>query len=210
MSNGWFCVWRKIEEDQTWSRGLEYRGLMITILQKTNWKAGYFLGNKIEPGQFATSASNLADELEISRQKCQRMLKKVEDDGFIKVENVSNRFTKITVVNWERYQSAGKVGEQQVSNQRATGEQPAGTIEQSNKEIKKQKTFLPPSVEEVGAYCTERNNGIDPQQLLDHYEANGWMRGKTKIKDWKACVRTWENKRNKESKPKQQIVPDWM
>ena len=60
--------------------------------------------------------------------------------------------------------------------------------------------FVPPTVEEVKAYCLERKNGIDPQAFIDHYTANNWMRGKTKISDWKACVRTWENRR-KEEKP---------
>jgi len=57
--------------------------------------------------------------------------------------------------------------------------------------------FAPPSVEEVGAYCLERGNGIDPSAFIDHYAANGWMRGKNKIKDWKACVRTWEQRQPK-------------
>lgn len=58
-----------------------------------------------------------------------------------------------------------------------------------------EKKFAPPSVEDVAAYCLERHNGIDPQAFVDHYEANGWMRGKTKLKNWKAAVRTWEQKR---------------
>lgn len=52
--------------------------------------------------------------------------------------------------------------------------------------------FTPPTLSDVQDYCTERGNKVDPQKFLDHYEANGWVRGKTKIKDWKACVRTWE------------------
>jgi hypothetical protein len=52
--------------------------------------------------------------------------------------------------------------------------------------------FAPPTYEEVKSYCEERGNSIDPQRFIDHYEANGWMRGKTKIKNWRACVRTWE------------------
>lgn len=55
--------------------------------------------------------------------------------------------------------------------------------------------FIPPTVEEVSAYCRERNNGIDPEAFIAHYEASKWMRGNTKIRDWKACVRTWEAKR---------------
>ena len=68
----------------------------------------------------------------------------------------------------------------------------------------KQVRFSPPSVEEVDAYCRERGNGIDAQSFVDHYEANGWMRGKTKIKDWRACVRTWE--RDSYGKPKKMIT----
>jgi len=61
---------------------------------------------------------------------------------------------------------------------------------------KKSVKFIPPLSYEVAQYCHERNNKVDPQSFIDHYEANGWMRGKTKIKDWKACVRTWEQKSN--------------
>lgn len=63
--------------------------------------------------------------------------------------------------------------------------------------------FKPPTVEEVAAYCAERNNGIDPQAFIGYYASANWFRGKTKIKDWKACVRTWEQ-RDKESPPKPQ------
>ena len=57
---------------------------------------------------------------------------------------------------------------------------------------KNSRRFVPPTVEEVRAYCEERQNGIDAQHFVDHYTAGGWMRNKTPIKDWKACVRTWE------------------
>lgn len=59
------------------------------------------------------------------------------------------------------------------------------------------KRFKIPTVEDVINYCNERCNNIDAQEFVDHYTANGWMRGKAKIKDWKACVHTWENNSNK-------------
>ena len=59
-------------------------------------------------------------------------------------------------------------------------------------ETKKTGRFTPPSLQEVTDYCKERSNSVDPSSFIDHYDANGWVRGKTKIKDWKACVRTWE------------------
>jgi hypothetical protein len=66
------------------------------------------------------------------------------------------------------------------------------------------KRFVPPTVEQVQEYCDHRCNNVDPQKFVDHYIGNGWVRGRTKIKDWKACVRTWEgNDKPKEIQGKQ-------
>ena len=62
--------------------------------------------------------------------------------------------------------------------------------------------FVKPSVEEIAAYCAERNNNIDPQQFFDFYESKGWKVGNQSMKDWKAAVRTWERR----EKPKK-ILP---
>ena len=56
----------------------------------------------------------------------------------------------------------------------------------------KAKRFIPPTVEEVAAYCRERGNHVDAQRWFDYYTANGWKVGRNPMKDWKACVRTWE------------------
>ena len=60
--------------------------------------------------------------------------------------------------------------------------------------------FTPPTVEEVQDYCWERGNAVDPQRFVDYYTSNGWMVGKNKMKDWKAAVRTWEQKEGKAPK----------
>ena len=62
--------------------------------------------------------------------------------------------------------------------------------------------FIPPNVIEVRAYCNERKNHVDPQRFVDFYTSKGWMVGKTKMKDWRAAVRTWE----KDDKPKGDTV----
>lgn len=59
------------------------------------------------------------------------------------------------------------------------------------------KRFSPPSLDEVSAYCLERGNTVDPQRFIDFYESKGWKVGNTKMKDWKAAVRTWENRDKK-------------
>lgn len=65
--------------------------------------------------------------------------------------------------------------------------------------------FVPPTLEEVANYCKERNNNIEPEAFIDFYESKGWMVGKNKMKDWKACIRNWERS-HKDSPKKRGVV----
>jgi len=71
---------------------------------------------------------------------------------------------------------------------------------------KETKRFTPPTVDEVKAYCRERNNNIDAEYFVDYYEARNWELNKgRKVKDWKACVRTWEHNNFKRNGKKTNI-----
>ena len=68
-----------------------------------------------------------------------------------------------------------------------------------NKNICKKNTkevsrFAPPTLEEVSAYCKERGNHVNPERFIDFYASKGWKVGNQPMKDWKACVRTWEQR----------------
>ena len=80
-----------------------------------------------------------------------------------------------------------------------------GSVEEDAADInvghKPTKRFIPPTVDEVREYCFERGNSIDPQRFVDYYTSNGWMVGKNKMKDWKAAVRTWEQKDKPQGRP---------
>ena len=58
----------------------------------------------------------------------------------------------------------------------------------------KRKRFVRPSLREVEQYIREIGGSTDAQQWMDFYESKGWKVGKTPMKDWKACVRTWERR----------------
>lgn len=64
------------------------------------------------------------------------------------------------------------------------------------------KKFVPPTVDEVRAYCQERGNNIDPEYFVDHYSSKGWMVGSKKMVDWKAAIRNWERNEKKWQKEK--------
>lgn len=79
---------------------------------------------------------------------------------------------------------------------------PVGDVEK-----KERKRFVKPTEDEVAAYCKERGNTIDAAAFVAFYDSNGWKVGKNPMKDWKAAIRTWEQKRKQEftsSQPKKQ------
>jgi len=68
-------------------------------------------------------------------------------------------------------------------------------IEKSKEEKKEASArFVPPTVEQVREYCQSRGNSVDPEYFVAHYNANGWVQGKSarKLKSWKDAVITWE------------------
>lgn len=76
------------------------------------------------------------------------------------------------------------------------------TKELSTKDIgDKRKRFVPPTLEEVKAYCMERKNNVDPQKFYDYFTASNWYDSKgKKVVSWKQKIITWETFRKKDAK----------
>lgn len=70
--------------------------------------------------------------------------------------------------------------------------------------------FTPPTVDEVRDYCDERHNNVNAERFVDFYESKGWRVGSQPMKDWRAAVRTWENRDDRPGqaeKPKKSSNP---
>ena len=98
---------------------------------------------------------------------------------------------------------------QPLSDQKETSPQVAPAPPPDSEESKKtKKRFVPPTPEEVQAYCNERGNGISGTEFCDFYTSKGWKVGREPMKDWKASVRTWEAKRKNNTQTNQTITID--
>lgn len=64
------------------------------------------------------------------------------------------------------------------------------------------KPFVPPTVEQVRAYCVEKNLPLDPVRFVQYYEAADWTDSKGKpVKNWKQKALMWEGGNRNGSKP---------
>ena len=127
----------------------------------------------------------------------------VQDDATIYMAEVNKMIGSET--KWAEYKRKPKVQApsvplleniQPMSKKCPTEKEIEKEIDKEKEDIKPQKRFTKPTIEEVTAYCLERGRGVDAQKWYDYYSANGWKVGKNPMKDWKAAVRTWERSGN--------------
>ena len=204
---GWIKLHRKLSEKAFYTKDSEMVHLWIQLLFRANHTdREESLGGKpiiCKPGQFTTGRKQLSQDTGISESKIERLLFKFEniEQQIEQRKTTSNRL--ISILDWNEYQNTEQQTEQQLNNDRTTGEQQLNTLKE-DKELKnenKLKKFIKPEISEISDYCIERNNGIDANYFFDYYESNGWMVGRTKMKDWKSTIRNWE--RNNLNRPKQ-------
>jgi hypothetical protein len=209
VRHDWVKLFRKTLDSQVFSDAELFR-LWIYLLVRANFKPSYFRGQEIARGQVAFSHRLLVDALGISKGKLDRDLKRLVAMKSITIQ-AGRSFTVATICNYERYQGAddeqrGANGAQVGRKRGAGGAQDGrerganGDIHKKDKNLRREEgkktqraKFIPPTVDEVRAYCVERGNSVDPEHFCDHYEASGWRRSKGgEIRDWRASIRVWE------------------
>lgn len=69
-------------------------------------------------------------------------------------------------------------------------------LEDNSVKSKKQK-FIPPTEEQVAAYCREKGYGVAAADFVNFYESKGWMVGSNKMVDWHKALAGWESRKTK-------------
>lgn len=129
-----------------------------------------------------------------------------------KTRQISLNIEKIQSQNWDSEREEERTKEEDKENynidyiynntirvkdnekEREIQEREKAEPEADDKPKPKRAVFVKPTREEVLAYCRERQSTVSSSAFYDFYESKGWMVGKNHMKDWKAAVRTWEQK----------------
>ncbi len=201
--DGFILIHRKLLEWEWYSSANDTR-LFIHCLLKANWKDGKFKGTVIPRGSFVTSVNSLVEETGLTIQQTRTALTHLKSTNEITIKT-NHQFSIITINKYNDYQLDNTQNNKRITNEQQTNNNNRINI---NKEINKEtiskdivkKVFSKPTLQEIKDYCNERNNKVDAERFYDFYESKNWMIGKNKMKDWKACVRTWEQ-RDRENLP---------
>lgn len=215
MANkGYVKIYRQIQDCELWiaDEPFDLRSAWIDLLLSANHKDKTTLFNystiTIKRGQLLTSVRKLSARWHWGVKKTYKFLTLLEELEMIHRESDTKK-TLVTIVNYGIYQDIGNTDgytEETERKHRGNTEETQGELNnnvKNDKECKedilyvptKSKTktskFVVPTIEEIRAYIQEKGYNVDAERFFYHYESNGWMIGKNKMKNWKMAVGTW-------------------
>lgn len=142
-ANGWIKLYRRLLDSSVWrNRNHAVSRLAIYCLLRANHSpAPLAIGEKIlnlKPGQFLTSLHSISEGCLFSIQQTRTALKALVKLGFL-TEEATDLGRKISITNWDSYQS--ELGEINIgTNNQPTSEQQPDNTKQECKKKKKKKT----------------------------------------------------------------------
>ena len=217
MANeGFIKLYRKMLEWGWYDDG-PTKDVFIHLLLIASYEDKFYRGIPLERGQVVTTVKEMEVKLGLTTRQIRTALSKLISTNEVTKKSTS-KFTIYTINNYADYQACDKQSDKRATNERQTSDKPSYTKKVRSKEytpynppqgdegVSVSKRFVPPTPEEVNAYCQERHNGIDGSEFCDFYTSKGWKVGKNPMKDWKAAVRTWERSRKQTAPPERKWI----
>lgn len=208
---GWVTLHRKFLQWE-WFDKPEMVQLFIYLLLMAGHTERKYRGVTLQRGELVTSMPTIMKDTKLSEQQTRTCIKRLKSTGEITCKS-TNKFTIITICNYDRYQGENFEASGQNNGQtniQATDKQRTNNghnnnnnviIKQCNNNInnisvcdkrahahvEKQKIL------EIFFFKNFVNPEVEAEKFYDNYEAQGWVRGNgQKIHDVAAVAKAWE------------------
>lgn len=135
MSDGGFISLHRKMLEWEWFDCPKHLKLFIVLLLKANWKDTKWRGHVIKRGQLLTGIDQLSHWTKLSKKSIRTALVHLESTGEL-ARQTTNRFSIITLCNYEKYQDPENEGQ---ARRQATGHTKGKQRAASNKENKENK-----------------------------------------------------------------------
>lgn len=207
MSIGFIKLHRKIVEWEWYSDANVCR-VFLHLLLTANFENKKWQGIDISRGQVITSLEKLGKSTTLTIQQVRTALTKLKSTHEITIK-ATKLHTFITLTNYNLYQDKiiesntldstpdnnSSTKNQQKINKESTTTKEEKEIQEGEKDKKKPKGFIAPTLQEVQDYCKSRNSSVSANKFFDYYSAGNWKDAKgNPVKNWKQKLLTWESK----------------
>ena len=133
-TNGFVLLHRNIFEWNRFDDVYAFK-LFLCLIMLANIKDGQYKGQELKRGELTTSVKQLSLATKLSETSVKNSLKKLVESGEIKEEVSPNKFRKITIINYSKYQTISSRKYNKKTNKKANSEtNNKTTIKINNKE----------------------------------------------------------------------------
>lgn len=212
---GWVTLHRKFLQWE-WFDIPEMVKFFIYLLLMAGHSERKFRGIQLQRGEIITSTPTMMKDTKLSEQQIRTCIKRLKSTGEITCKS-TNKFTIITICNYDRYQSEDLTANGQNNGQpntQATDKQRTNNgllydirIVHNNETIKQLNNNISLCTDSAHTREDKERDEIfkifflknfdrpahEVERFYNHYEAQGWDRGNgRKITDKIAAARNWE------------------
>lgn len=208
---GWITLHRKFLQWE-WFDKAEMVQLFVWLLLNASHTDRKWQGQVVKRGQILTTTPKIMEALNLSAQQTRTCIGRLKSTGEITCKS-TNKYTIITICNYDRYQSDNFENNRQNNGQTntpATDKQRTNNGHNNNNNVTiKQLNNNNISVCSNSAHTREEKErdeifkifffknfllpAYEVERFYNHYEAQGWDRGNgQKIKNKIAAARNWE------------------
>lgn len=190
-----------------WYTDSNTKDLFLHLILTANWEPKKWRGITVERGQRVYSRASLAREMRLSERSVRTSLNHLISTGEV-TNQTTPQYSIITIKNYDLYQQAANetTSDRPATDQPSTSDRPQLKKDKESKNDKKaikreSIAFSHPSLDDVIAYCEERESPVDPKKFFDYFNAGGWVDSRgNHVKNWKQKLITWEGHSGAKSK----------
>lgn len=199
LENGFIKIYRKILEWE-WYDDIPTTRLFIHLLLTVNIKDSVWKGREIPAGSRVISLSKLSKEAGLTQKQIRGSLDKLERANCV-AKSATPKYTVITVLNWDSYQSRGQTQGQTKGTQQ---DKRGANKGQQNKKIREDKRReedrgASPTLSILQSFISENRLNVDAEKFFAYYERFHWRDKNGRPVDWRDKLKSWDTR---ELKPK--------
>lgn len=203
LGNGFIKIYRKILEWE-WYDDIPTTRLFIHLLLTVNIKDSVWKGREIPAGSRIISLSKLSKEAGLTQKQIRGSLDKLERANCV-AKSTTPKYTVITVLNWDSYQSRGQTQGQTKGTQQ---DKRGANKGQQNKKIREDKRReedrgASPTLSILQSFISENRLNVDAEKFFAYYERFHWRDKNGRPVDWRDKLKSWDSRELK-SKPSYQ------
>ena len=162
MDDGFIKLHRSILNWE-WYSEINTQVVFIYLLLHANWEESHFRGHTIPKGSLVTGRKKIANDLNISERNVRTAIKHLKSTNEVTIQ-VTNEFSIVTIVNWEKYQGFENEVTNKVTNE-MTNKRPTSDHLKEIKNIRNKEYINKPVQKNVDIYRQYKHSNYDFETL---------------------------------------------